>query len=170
LVEYTSIKNNALQKFLSEKWGNDWSYEGGIMNNLPNGFGKLKSPNNEYEFQGEFKNGFLNGLGKKFQNSFLIEEGYYIDNILNGLGIEYQYSPTKTSEGNIINKIKKQKEGNFIDGVLNGFGTKYLVSSDEIYEQGEFENDLLHGIGKRNLMFLPKFEEGLFINGVFQGK
>ena len=90
----------------------------------------------KYIFEGDFDL-YLTGKGKKFKTSDgikdnLLEEGEFVNGLLNGEGVIYDDDNLDFSINNDnifgVKNEKKYKEGFFKDGKLNGKGKIYNLS------------------------------------------
>ena len=141
-------------------------YEGGFLNSIFNGKGKLISNNGEI-YEGNFVNGEKSGIC-----SYLFPDGtVYNGNILNGFfdgkgimkwnnGIKYEGNfvhSTLCGFGVMTNLEGEKYEGNFDKNLMNGKG-KYYYDNGDIYE-GFFEE------GKRRGKGVYKRNDGLIYDG-----
>lgn len=131
----------------------DGYYEGPILNNKFHGIGKIVTE--KEVFEGEFKNGLKDGFGE-LRNSMdgkLIHKGNYINDLKNGLGIEF-YEDNSVYSGSFKNNLKhgngklelsyeKKYIGEFNDNKIEGFGT-FIFSPNKIC-QGYWKNNEIEG-------------------------
>lgn len=148
-------KNSFLEIFLHTEYGDGYTYEGDLLNNLPHGQGVLYYPNKQVyaigEFEkgrlhgfsktyyddktpkaiGNFKNGEIEGEAQLFKNNLLWIDGFIKKGLLNGKGKCFQY---------LDSAHFLQEEGNYKDGKLDGFGKVFHKKNQLIFE-GNFQND-----------------------------
>ena len=138
-----------------------------------------QAPNKAVTYYGQYKNGMRHGRGRLVWNDGTVNEGYWSEDKLNGVGKRYQDGPEGFSY-----------EGEFKDGLYHGKGTfvdrnddiEYLgefafhrrsgkgklKSLDFVYE-GEFKNNLKHGFGKIDFNG-NRWYEGEWKNDKMDGK
>ncbi len=115
-------------------------------------------PNEKVEQRGKYdKKGRAQGEWKWFyENGSLLREEIYLDNLRNGIMIEY------TEDGKIITK------GEYIDDMQEGI---WFYETPEYKEIGKYVNDKPDSLWKR--FYMPKEKlrfEGRFLNGDEDGK
>jgi hypothetical protein len=109
-------------------------YEGDLLNNKAEGFGKLTDKFGNLIYEGEFSNNQLNGQGilynavRQSENDWVIYEGEFKDNKRNGIG-------KMTFASNDI------YFGQFANNSIYGFGTFYRngVTTVGIWNDGSLE-------------------------------
>lgn len=115
-------------------------------------------PNSKIEQKGNFdKRGQLQGEWKWFyENGALLREEIYLDNLRNGMMIEY------TEEGKIITK------GEYVDDLKEGV---WFYETPEYKEIGKYVNDKPDSLWKQFYMPKEKIKfEGKYVNGDEEGK
>ena len=150
LEEQRSLKNklNNSSSSISVKNYNNGVYEGEIMNNTENGFGKFTWSDGDV-YEGDWKDGIRSGKGKYIWPNGNVYEGDWKDGIQSGKG------KFTSSDGNVY-------EGDWKDGIRSGKG-KYTWSDGDVYE-GDWKNDERTGTGKFTWSYGVIFE-GNFNNG-----
>ncbi len=112
--------------------GNNAVYDGGMINGVFCGYGKLKWADGSV-YEGKWEDGLLNGYGKCTWEDGDVFEGEYKDGLPNGYG-KYTWATGEVYEGE------------WKDDKLNGYG-KYTWADGTIYE-GEYKDDKRNGHGK----------------------
>ena len=152
-------------------YGDGSIYEGGMENNIHQGYGTLKTL--DYTYEGYWKDGKYNGKGK-FSNSFFEYDGYWKDNLKHGFG------QVTIREGSIRkSNFIRRYSGNFSENKLVGrFNIVYI---DANY-QGEITSKFIIEIFNEGLSIpIPDGEgeieyfsggkyEGYFSSGSFSGE
>ena len=120
----------------------------------------------EGTYVGETKDGFPHGKGRfVLCNKIIVKEGMWVFGSLHGKGrTEVWSNPHPTDLRDHPNPA--YWEGNYIHGKLNGEGV-YSGASGK-YE-GNFANDIEHGLGKFTPWHGRSVYEGHFINGKAHG-
>ena len=128
-----------------------WNAQG-----IKEGFGTfIDSKGNKYI--GEWKNDKFNGKGRLFSTNGDYYEGYFIDGIIEGIGMFYskvrgykylgEFKNNKFhGRGKLVYDDKMTYEGDFIEGYKDGKGK--LVFSDGSYYEGNFVKNNFNGKGK----------------------
>ena len=126
------INNIKNYNYVSVSYINGDRYEGNILNNQRNGFGKYFYHNGE-RYEGFWDSNQKNGHGMKFYNNGSLYIGQWSNNVKEGIGTLYL-------------KNGEKYVGNFHKGKKNGKGILY--SKDEYNKFiGYFKDDLKHGKG-----------------------
>lgn len=154
----SSDGSNGKLKENTIKYSDGSLYEGGIVNVMRSGEGKLTYANGDV-YEGYFSENELNGEGSVLYANGDTYEGQFKDGKKNGYGI-LKY---KTDGGYDV------YEGNFVDDKRSGKGTMTYASGD-VYE-GEFANDLKHGEGTythaNGRTFVGTYKNNLRYEGTF---
>lgn len=137
-------------------------------------------------WKGYFEDDKLHGEGKQDlskctdkENTVLIREGCFVAGLLQGQGRkafksnethEGRFDQGKLVEGKIKDSTGKTFEGQFVELKLQGKGRiDYPETSNFLFEEGEFEADLLQGKGKKVFrngdVHEGTFEKGWLIKG-----
>ena len=163
-----TTQNSFLELFIQTEYGEGYTYEGDLLNNLPNNYGRVYYPSKEVFEDGQWENGKLNGNGKryfcwggpnpedKYKGRYLRFEGVFNQGELKK-GIIYRPQGDRLFEGefkdeklNGLGKVyqlgKILEEGYFINGELDGMGQKYFQG--KIEKIGSFKTGKLNGKGK----------------------
>lgn len=186
--------NNFLNVFLRTEYGEGYSYEGKLLNNLPHGNGIINYPNGDIRAIGEWKKGRLENYGKTFyQDGKTWEEGHFENGKLNGLGKLFTYGCHRDANKNwitIVDAIFKNGwvhgqgkktdehgnliyEGGWVNGNYEGQGKSFEIYDNGngpyslVREDGNFVKGCLHGQGKRYVDDGYSTHEGVFHMGEF---
>lgn len=184
-----------LKTFLRTEYGEGYTYEGDLLNNLPHGYGALYYPNKQLYAIGSWANGRLQNQAKVYYNDGkLWQEGQFMNGKLEGWGKLFQNdvyqetneywtsvieAPFKNGKANGIGKFflneEKIYEGGFVENEWCGQGVYYnrLVIGEPLFigAEGTFKNGQLNGFGKRyNRMSKTILEEGYFVNWELEGQ
>jgi len=168
--------NTEINKFNSNlyyiKISNDTSTFSGYinkLNNKKNSFGILNY-NDGDKYIGQFENDNFNGYGK-YSTKKSCYMGEFVNNQIEGFGIEKWNDSDSYYIGNYIQQIKKgygifvlnnnlSYEGEFNDNNFNGYGT--LIINKDILVKGFFTNNY---IDKYNV-----FYENIHENKIYEGE
>ncbi len=159
---------------------------GCISGNCDNGYGVFRWPDGE-KYVGNFKNTLRYGKGTNFWPDGKIFEGVWVDDKINGFGIESMGEPLKKDPNQKSMILKDQpiefvREGFWENGTYtgktyakagcvsgdcnNGYGTLILKSGDRYI--GQFKEGIYQGFGTLDLIKGGKYT-GEFKNGKFEG-
>jgi hypothetical protein len=131
-----SNQNSANWQVLHYENGNIF-FEGGVVDEVANGLGKLYYPNKVLEYEGGFYNNILHGVGTFYsENGSLLYRGGYDSGLRTGFGIEFYQTGAKLYEGewqgdkwhgkgrwyNILGEVKS--EGDFEIGLPVNYAPK----------------------------------------------
>lgn len=165
---YVTSKNNGCM-YCSTKicYGDGSIYEGGIKDNLHQGFGKLKCA--DYSYEGNWEDGKYNGTGTYICKSYKCV-GYWKDNLKHGFCKIVMYDYQVTSPYHI-----KSFEGNFLNNQLSG--RFYIEFYNNSIYKGEVKVEIINGIqipipdgeGEIEYSSGQKYE-GYFKSGNFSGE
>lgn len=131
----------------------EYKYEGGYLNNLFHGQGKLISNDSTF-YEGNWYAGEKSGQGTYYGDDFAYS-GIWKNDSLNGYGTfindTYEYQGYWNShhfngEGSLVINDTIVYEGNFKDNVFHGYGLM-LYGNDESYN-GDWFNGVRQGIGE----------------------
>jgi antitoxin component YwqK of YwqJK toxin-antitoxin module len=102
-------------------------FEGGVIDEVANGNGKLYYPNKVLEYEGGFYNNILHGVGTFYsENGSLLYRGGYDSGLRTGFGIEFYQTGAKLYEGE------------WKDDKWHGKGRWYNILG-EVKSEGDFE-------------------------------
>ena len=128
--------------------GNEYEYEGEVLNNMPNGMGTATYIKNGSVYTGMFKNGKANGPGKYKWASGAHYEGDFVNDKMQGKGT-YTFRDGNTYVGELFNSK------------MHGYGVWRDVSTGSTYT-GTYKNNKMHGTGTlaagpdQELIYTPK--------------
>jgi antitoxin component YwqK of YwqJK toxin-antitoxin module len=182
--------SNFLRTFLRTEYGEGYTYEGDLLNNLPNGNGALYYPNKQLYAIGSWANGRLQNNAKVYYDDGKIwMEGSFKNGKLSGNGKEHLYIDAGKGMidlGTMKRKYYELREGEFKKGKLSGEGK--IFKDGHLAVSGYFESAELNGYGEcfdrgsgsyelelENLghsiekaPFIP-WAKGIFKNGLLHG-
>ena len=175
------INDDNVQEFRYSCLGEYLFFEGSIINNEYNGYGKIYYINKNLYYQGNFIEGEIKGKGVKYyENGVKKIEGIF-NKINECKGIYYNPKGDKIYEGVIIDEIpfngknlivyddntNKIFEGDIKNGKYEGYGIEYFnLIKDKILYEGFFENnyyqieDLNYDGDKEINIFIYSFQIG----------
>jgi len=143
------------------------------MNRKPDGEGIFYYANGD-KYEGEVKEGYRFGRGKYTAANGNIFSGYYVKEVLEGIGYcmhngNFYEGEFKEGKANGYGKYRKANgehyEGYFKDDLYHGRGVYHYVDGS-VYE-GEFERMKPHGIGclqsADGKKLVGQFREGVFV-------
>ena len=169
-------------------------YVGSLINNLPNGFGRLNriiDDSTYVEYEGEFFNGLMSGIGTINTNYGKIYEGEFFNNFIDGVGIlslkngdkyagefkmntyhghgEYFYNVNNfdITYPN-LNRLNKRLSGHWKDGYL--YDNSLIVYYDDTFYKGNVIRGLPHGDGTLYFKNRKIKYKGYFKYGLFEGE
>lgn len=159
-VEYGPVDSlrNKIGVWIEYHTSGEFKAKGLYANDKRIGEWEFFYPNSKLEQKGKFdKRGRLQGDWKWFyENGSLLREEIYLDNLRNGIMIEY------TEDGKIITK------GEYIDDLKEGL---WFYETPEYKEVGKYVNDKPDSLWKQFYMPKEKIKfEGSYVNGDEEGK
>ena len=126
------IKNNEITGEGKYYFPTGTTYSGELLNGLRHGFGRLESPNEEINYEGNWKNGLKNGHGIMNKKGS-IYEGNWKDGFIDGKG------KLTWKSGNIY-------KGEFIKGKIDGDGYMIWFNENKKYS-GHWKQNIQNGFG-----------------------
>ena len=172
----TPVKPTELVKENNKiNYSSGYFYEGEIINNKPNGYGKLVK-NGSIIYEGMWKNNNRDGKGKEIYSDKSICDGEWSNNIFIKGKIIYAQS-TITYEGSLTNNQrngygeeiynKNTYKGMWSNNKRHGKGAQ--IYENGIQYEGEWKDNLQNGDGKLTLSngsyYDGKWENHIFVNG-----
>lgn len=129
--EELKMSNN--KNLLIDDNGDEYNFEGTLLNQKPNGYGVASYTKSGNIYKGNFVNGKIEGDGE----AIFTKGDYYKGGMSNGNFSGY---------GTYLFKSGNKYEGQFLKGKQHGKGR--FTEADGGYYEGDFENGLMHGFGK----------------------
>jgi len=127
------IKNTKNKNRLTDENGDEYDFEGALLNNKPKGPGMATYVKSGNVYKGNYVNGKIEGQGEAIYKS----GDHYIGGMSNGKFAGY---------GVYTFKSGNKYEGEFVNSKKHGKGKQ--TDADGSYYEGDFENNLMHGLGK----------------------
>lgn len=120
-------------KRLTDENGDEYDFEGTILNNKPKGTGTATYVKSGNIYKGNYVNGQIEGQGEAIFKS----GDHYIGGMSKGKFSGY---------GVYTFKSGNKYQGNFLDSKKHGKGK--FIEADGSYYEGDFKDNLMHGYGK----------------------